>query len=257
MATKWDKKRSEWYCKAIEQSNYPKNALAALAPLLRRCESVLDIGAGCGALSIPVARKVKRVSAVEPSKWMYTLLLQRARKAGVTNIEAYHAGWRGTRLQGVLPRPIEPHDMVICANLPHHIICNTRFLGYITRRTKNVVVYIQNAGGWNRFYYRELYPMLLKRRYRNECDYIRTYNFLHEQGILANVKIFNYSLDQPFDDFEEALNFWKHRLDIKFTPEKEKQLIRFLKKKLIPYGKSGGYIAPFGQRRTALTWWAP
>jgi hypothetical protein len=99
--------------------------------------------------------------------------------------------------------------------------------------------------------------MLLKRRYRNECDYIRTYNFLHEQGILANVKIFNYSLDQPFDDFEEALNFWKHRLDIKFTPEKEKQLMRFLKKKLIPYGKSGGYIAPFGQRRTALTWWVP
>jgi SAM-dependent methyltransferase len=257
MATKWDKKRSEWYCLAVEQSNYPKNTTAALAPLLRKCKSVIDIGAGCGALTIPIAEKVRKVTAIEPSKWMYDLLVKRAGKAGIRNITAFNTGWKGNRMQGGIHEKLKTHDMVICANLPYTMVCNMRFLRYITGISGNFIVYIQNAGGWNRFYYRQLYPMLLKKKYTDECDYINTYNFLHKQGILANVKIFEYSLDQPFKDFDEALDFWKHRMGIKFTPEKERLLVRFLKKKLITLGKTGSLKAVFGPRQTALTWWKP
>jgi SAM-dependent methyltransferase len=257
MDTRWDKKRSIWYCRAVEQSNYPGNAVSALTPLLRTCESVLDIGAGCGALSIPIARKTGRVTAIEPSRWMYKLLLQRAKEAGVKNIKAYHTGWKGTRLQGKLYTTLKPHDIVICANLPHHIICSIYFLRFITSMAKRYVVYLQNAGGWNRFYYRELYPMLLKKKYTNECDYINTYNFLHKKGVIANVTIFEFFLDQPFEDFNEAVDFWKHRLSIKLTPDKEKLLKNFLRKKLIPAKKGRGLSAPFGLRRAALTWWKP
>ena len=80
MATKWDKKRSFWYCRAIEQSNYPQKAIAVLAPLLKKCEGVIDVGAGCGALSIPASSLVKNITAVEPSRWMYEVLLKRAKE---------------------------------------------------------------------------------------------------------------------------------------------------------------------------------
>ena len=255
MTTTWDKKRAEWYGRAIEKSNYPHNAVAALAPLLKECSSVLDIGAGCGALSIPIALKVKKVTALEPSQWMYKILLKRAKKADIRNIRAFNTGWKGSKLKGSLHQNLKPHDMIVCANLPHTMICDVKFLRYISKLSKKFIVYLQNAGGWNRFYYRELYPMLLKKKYSNECDYINTYTFLHQQGILANVKIFHFYLDQPFENFDEALDFWHHRMKVRFTSRKERMLADFLKKKLIPSGKSGSLIAPFGLRSAALTWW--
>jgi hypothetical protein len=255
MATIWDRKRSEWYCSAVDTSNYPRKTVTALAPLLRKCGSVIDLGAGCGALSLPIAQKVRRVTALEPSRWMHTLLLKRAHKANIKNIKAYNTGWEKNRLAGSLHTKLNPHDMIICANLPYDIICNLTFLRYIKKLSNLYIVYIQNAGGWNRFYYRELYPLLLKRKYKNECNYIDTYTFLHKQGILANVKIFDYYLDQTFQNFDEALDFWRHRMGIKFTSGKEKILAEFLKKKLVPFGSAGKLRAPFGLRRSALIWW--
>jgi SAM-dependent methyltransferase len=257
MATIWDKKRSEWYCRAVEESNYPRKTLTALAPLLKKCESVIDIGAGCGALSLPIAQKGKQVTAVEPSWWMHALLLKRAEQAGIHNIRAYRTGWKGTRLGRGSHTKLKPHDMVICANLPHDIVSNIKFLRYIKNLSKQCIVYLQNAGGWNRFYYRDLYPLLLKRKYKNECDFINTYTFLHKQGIIANVKIFDYYLDQPFENFYEALDFWRHRMGVTLTSKKEKILAEFLKKKLIPSRRRNSLVAPFGLRRAALIWWKP
>ena len=271
MTAKWDEKRSNWYCRAIEHSNYPQKAVNALAPLLKKCESVIDIGAGCGALSIPIAGKVKKVTAVEPSKWMYELLLKRSTQAGIKNITAYNTGWKGNKFERNLHHDLKPHDMVICANLPGHIVSSLSFLRYIRKISKKFIVYIQNAGKWNRFYYKELYPLLLKKKYSDTCNYIRTYNFLHKQGILANAEIFDYYLDQPFKDFEEALDFWKHKMEIRLSSEKEKLLTAFLSKKLIHSGqacllasrRSGpdrqdcNLIAPFGLRKSALVWWKP
>lgn len=264
MTAKWDEKRSNWYCRAIEHSNYPQKAVNALAPLLKKCESVIDIGAGCGALSIPIAGKVKKVTAIEPSKWMYELLLKRSTQAGIKNITAYNTGWKGNKFERNLHHDLKPlgiesirHDMVICANLPKHIVSSLSFLRYIRKISKNFIVYIQNAGKWNRFYYRELYPLLLKKKYSDTCNYIKTYNFLHKQGILANVEIFDYYLDQPFKDFEEALDFWKHKMEIRLSSEKEKLLTAFLKKKLIHSGQACNLIAPFGLRKSALVWWKP
>lgn len=255
MATKWDKKRSDWYCRAVEKSNYPGKAVTSLTTLLRKCTSVIDIGAGCGALSVPIARKVKKVTAIEPSKWMFELLLKRSKKAGIKNIRAYNTGWKGNMFQGGLHSTIKSHDMVICANLPHNLVCNRGFLEYITKISSKYIVFIQSAGRWNRFYYEDLYPKLLKKRYKREADYIETYFFLHKQGIFANIKMFDYYFDQPFDDFNDALDFWKHRLKLKLTSKKEKILADFLNKKLVPLGRAGALTAPFGLRKAALIWW--
>lgn len=267
MTTKWDKKRSRWYCRAIEQSNYPQKAVTALSPLLRTCDSVIDIGAGCGALSIPIARLVKRVTAVEPSQWMYNLLLKRAKKSGIRNIKVYNTRWLKTKFQGKLRSKIKPHDMLICANLPPDVVCNVNFLRYISKISMKYIVYLHGVGEWNRFYYDDLYPMLLKRKYIHEGDYLNTYEFLHKQGIFANIEIFEFYLDQPFKDFDDAMDFWRHRIKTKLTSEKERMIADFLKKKLIfsrnrsrsvgTTGRNNTLVAPFGLRKAALMWWKP
>ena len=255
MATKWDKKRSFWYCRAIEQSNYPQKAIAVLAPLLKKCEGVIDVGAGCGALSIPASSLVKNITAVEPSRWMYEVLLKRAKESGIKNIRACNTGWEGNRFRGNLHSKLMPHDMVICANLPESIVCSANFLKYISNISKKFIVYLQGAGEWDRFYYKKLYPMLFKKKYIYEGGFIKTYNFLYQHGIFANVRIFDFYLDQPFEDFDDAMDFWRHRLEKKLTAEKEKALARFLKKKLITSGQNNTLIAPFGLRKAAVMWW--
>ena len=208
-------------------------------------------------MSVPIAKMVKKVTVVEPSRWMYKLLLKRMKDAGVKNISSFNTGWKGTKLQGGLHSKIIPHDMVICANLPHSMVCNTTFLRYISKMAKKFVVYIQNAGRWNRFYYEDLYPKLLKKKYIREGDHLKTYSFLHKHGVLANINIFNYHLDQPFENFDEAMKFWRHRLGMKLTPGKEKILADFLGKKLVPSSRDNPMIAPFGLRKSALIWWKP
>ncbi len=257
MTTKWDEKRSLWYCRAIEQSNYPRSAVIALTQLLKECESVIDVGAGCGALSIPIAGLVKNVTAIEPSKWMYNLLLKRAKGSGLKNIRAYNTAWIGNRFQGSLHSKLKPHDMIICANLPESIVCNIKFLKYISTLSGKFIVYLQSAGEWDRFYYKKLYPLLFKKKYVYEGGFIKTYNFLYQQNIFANVKIFDFYLDQPFKDFDDAMDFWRHRLKRKLTSEKERVLAHFLKKKLMPPGDNNALTAPFGLRKAAVMWWNP
>ena len=255
MATKWDKKRSEWYCKAIEKSNYPHKAINALSHVIKQCGDIIDFGAGCGALSIPLALKVKKVTAVEPSQWMLNLLRARTAKAGVKNIRTFKAGWKVSGSKRDLLSEVKPHDAVICANLPPNVVCNVKFFHYISKLAKKYVIYLNGAGKWNRFYYDDLYPMLLNKKYGQGGDYLNTYAFLHKQGIYANVDVFEFKLDQPFNNFEEAMDFWRHRLKIKLSSRKEKLLADFLKKKLISSERGSSLTAAFGTRRAAVMWW--
>jgi len=57
-------------------------------------EVILDIGCGPGALSIPLAKRVKEVIAIDFSERMLEELEAYAAREGVTNIKTYHIGWK-------------------------------------------------------------------------------------------------------------------------------------------------------------------
>ena len=66
----WTPHRVRLFSQAIQQSDFPAKAIKALEPALADCRSVLDIGAGVGALTVPLAKRVERVTALEPSPAM-------------------------------------------------------------------------------------------------------------------------------------------------------------------------------------------
>ena len=70
-------------------------------------------------------------------------------------------------------------------------------------------------------------------------------------GIYANAQIIGYQFDQPFDDFAEAVQFWKEYLRLD-TPEQERQLVAFLEGRLVRVGDR--WNAPM-RRRSAVIWW--
>lgn len=54
---------------------------------------VLDIGCGPGNLALPLARRVRKVVALDPSKEMLAILQERAAAEGITNIETVCLPW--------------------------------------------------------------------------------------------------------------------------------------------------------------------
>jgi SAM-dependent methyltransferase len=81
---------------------------------LSASDSVLDVGAGPGRVSIAAARRVKSVTALDVSRGMLDMLEKNVREAGVTNVTPVHLGW-----DAVVPHDnVQPHDIVIAARSP-------------------------------------------------------------------------------------------------------------------------------------------
>ncbi|MDN5348283.1 MAG: hypothetical protein PWP65_1847 [Clostridia bacterium] len=68
---------------------------------LSREAEVLDIGCGPGNLALPLARRVKRVVALDPSEEMLNILRRRMAAEGVDNIEPVRLTWEEVDLEAL------------------------------------------------------------------------------------------------------------------------------------------------------------
>jgi SAM-dependent methyltransferase len=90
----------------------PSQELPVLEALLEPGDTWLDIGAGGGRLTIPLARQVRRVIAIEPSAAMRTTLGASAVEAGLANIEVLADPW---------PTAVASGDVALCAHAIYDI----------------------------------------------------------------------------------------------------------------------------------------
>ena len=82
-----------------------KSELEIIKGLLDPSMSVLEIGAGTGALTLPIARIVERITAVEPSPSMLKVLRDKLGREGIENAHIIHSRWEHAQ--------VEPHDVVL------------------------------------------------------------------------------------------------------------------------------------------------
>jgi SAM-dependent methyltransferase len=86
----WDEKSKDMALSTIN-SPYVEEFISRMK--LNGDEVILDIGCGPGALSIPLAKRVKKVIAIDFSTQMLAELEAYAAREGVTNIETLAIGW--------------------------------------------------------------------------------------------------------------------------------------------------------------------
>jgi SAM-dependent methyltransferase len=84
--------------------------------------TVLDVGAGIGRWSLPIAGKARHVTAVEPLWGMRQVLAERAAARGIVNLEVVSAPW--------LTVEVPPHDIVIAA---HATYTTPDLLGFVRK----------------------------------------------------------------------------------------------------------------------------
>ena len=242
----WTARTVAWYERANERSNYAARVLGALGPVLGGCRDALDVGAGFGALTLPLAMRLEAVTAVEPSAAMAGALRAAAASAAFANVTVIEAAWGEV--------PVRPHDLVICAHVGGLLDGGSLFLGEASRLARRVVAFVRDlpAGSTDdKFFYRELYPALLGRPYEHRCYADDTVAGLERLGIRPAVTPIEYSSDQPFDSLDEACDFWMTYMGLE-GPEPRNYLRRYLAARLERRG--GEWIAPFRKRAAVIVW---
>lgn len=236
----WNKLKVDWYRRGVRTSDFAKTVIPIILAHAEGSESFLDIGSGPGTLSIPLAEADKLVTALDPSKNMIDALREEN-----SEIETINAAWGEVELKG--------HDAVICANVPELLKGNEEFLSTVASLAAKFVFLVCGADPMaDKFYYKELMPLIFKEDFKPRSDYLKTYSTLHDLGIFANVEIIEYDFDQPFVDLDEAVEFWKEYMGI-VTEEHDTTLKGFLEEKLIR--DNNGLLAKF-HKKSAVIWWA-
>jgi len=95
----WDQKAASFYYNQVNGSTYYAEAVPRLLEqkdLITSSSSVLDIGAGSGRYTIPLAKKSASVHALDLSSEMLQFLQQEIEKNNVDNIYTIKSAWPAT-----------------------------------------------------------------------------------------------------------------------------------------------------------------
>ncbi len=242
----WNARTVAWYRRANARSDYAERLFAAIPGLLARSRTALDVGAGFGALAVPLARRMDRVTALEPSAAMAAGLREEVVRAGVSNVALIEAPWGAA--------PVAPHDLVVCAHVSPVLRRGSSLLEAVARGglARVGVALLRDAPqGEDKFFFRELYPVLLGRPYDRTRGSDETLEELARLGVRPEVTPIEYRSDQPFDDLDEACDFWMEYMGLEGRAPRA-FLRDFLAARLTR--DSRGWIAPFRKRSVVLHW---
>jgi len=243
-ATYWTPWRVRLFSQALQQSDFPAQVMRALEPALAGCQSGLDVGAGVGALTVLLAKRLPRVTALEPCPPMFQELQAWLARNRLGNVTCLQLPW------GREAAP--PHDLILVANVAPIFDNLLAFVTEAEPLARRAVALVQNIGpGGEKFYVGELYPLLLGRPYPARPDYLRTLELLHSLGIYANLRVIGYRFDQPFAEFADAVRFWTEYLHLETAGQRER-LVAFLEERLERIGNR--WNAPM-RRQSAVIWW--
>nr|AGF93417.1 methyltransferase type 12 [uncultured organism] len=191
--------------------------------------SVLDIGSGPGTISIPIAKRVRKVTALDYSENMLDLLKENARKENLENINCVNKDWRKVKIGEDIPE----HDVVIASRSMGGMGLKDKLLKMKDAARNDV--YLTATAKVSDFE-GDVYHKVLGREEVPESEYIYYYNLLYEMGILPDLEFvwikggeYNWDLDRAMDHFK-----WK--ISDLSIPEEEK-LRNHLKKVLMDNDK--------------------
>lgn len=202
--TEFWNKRSRRYSESLKHNDRSMQMISKLD--IDPESTVLDIGAGPGTLTIPLAKIVKHVTVVEPSSGMLACLRANATDDGLTNITCINRKWEDANPGADL----DEYDVVI-ASYSLAMLDMKAALSKMNRVARRSVYLFTFAGG-RAWYYNELWPSLYNEEYRAAPDYIYIYNILYGMGIYADVEITDTEYIERFSSMDEAVEQWVENL---------------------------------------------
>lgn len=187
---------------------------------------VLDIGAGPGNLAIPIAKLVKFVTTVEPSKGMNSVMKTNMQEENVDNIITVEKTWEEVSLTSDLS---PPYDLVIAsmslgmddieaAIIKMNQVCN------------GVITLFWHAGtpGWEAMP-KEIWPKLFGKQYHGGPKSDVLFQVLYQMGIYPETSVSLNHFKETFPTLEAAEEYYCKRFN-QITPEQRPVVKSYLKK---------------------------
>jgi len=193
--------------------------------------SVLDIGAGPGNLSVPLAAKAARVTAVEPARGMGAVLRENAEARGLANIDIVAKTWDAVDPAADLAGP---YDLVV-ASYSLGMLDLLESLRKILAVARREVVLYWHAGpqAWDVDAAR-LWPLLHGRGFHPIPKADVVFNLLYAMGVYPDVRVIPSSFRTTFPSMDRAMAEYGARFGVAPDDEARNRLLRdYLEAKLI------------------------
>lgn len=240
----WDKAAPGFY-KRTRKDDYQDALFDKL--ILDKNDTVLDVGCGEGSITIPIAKKVKKVIGVDSSPKMLEYLEKRAIENDVENIETILKP-----IEEITYEDIGDVDVVVCSRSLNGIIPIDKTLEELNK-IANKYVFITIFGPENK---------KIEKDFENEIgiktedfpDYNYFFNIMFNLGIYANIERFDLNNYREYDSIDEAAGNGKFRTDL--YNDNEKELLKEYLKKVLTYNEeTEKYYNVKDKADWILIWW--
>jgi SAM-dependent methyltransferase len=210
--------------------------------------SILDIGCGPGTLAVPIARQVKRVTAIDYSEGMIELLRQEAGRQQVENIDAFTCAWEDNWSDFGITR----HDIAIAS------------------RSMNIADLRSGLEKLNSYAAAKVYIVeriapspfdpdafaAIGRPFNSGPDYIYTLNMLYTLGIHPHIEHIELNREQRFASIDRAMQNYRWMFK-ELTAEEERRLEKFLWKQIVRQETDHIIIKRNHPQRWVVISWTP
>ncbi len=238
----WDK-RAPSFARNRSGSDYAEKFLRHMK--IRPNWTILDVGCAAGTLAIPLAARVREVTAVDISEKMLALLGQRCSDLAITNVRPLRASWEDDwNAAG-----IGVHDVAIASR---SLITNDyrgalAKLNAAARRRVYISTFVGDGPHDRRVY------EAIGRELNTGPDYIYLVNLLYQMGIRANVNFIPSGDRNSYESPDEVFEMLRLRIG-DLSRSEEEALSSYIGKHLVP--RKGRWEMSYPRKICwALLWW--
>lgn len=190
-ASYWDR-RSKMYENMAKTSSYAEKLILKMR--LSEEDSVLDIGCGTGILAVPLAEKVRSVTALDMSEGMLNILRNKIVSKGIDNIDIISSSWEDAT-------PLK-HDIVLASRCLSWKDIEQSLLKMNDTARHSVFVILRTAD-YND--YKATVSRLQNKDYIRPPEYEEVVKILSKLGINAKVHFFDSFSEETYSNSEETI----------------------------------------------------
>jgi len=238
----WDGRARE-FSRHAASTGYPEKFIRVMNP--SKTWTVIDMGCGGGTIAVPLAGKVRSVTAVDLSGRMLEIVGRRCRDAGISNVKTIQGRWEDDWDH----LGLGVHDVAIASRS----LITDDMEGAIAKLAgiAGKAVYISTlvgSGPYDKGLFESTGRIL-----KVGTDYIHCYTMLYRMNIRANVVFILERHRDQWDSHEDA--FEDHRWMFRgMTDEEEGAVRRYLKQHLVKV--AGCWRLPYPRKcYWAVLWW--